>query len=289
MSNGTQRVLVTGAGVTGGEVLRHLITANMTTRALVRRRERAEPYAKIGAEVVEGEFSDPEAWRRALDGITMVFSIVVAHPDAETWNDILLKSAQEAGVKRIVRLSGTSVSPTSQAAFHRQMGRCDETLKASGLNYTILQPNVFYQNMMRMARPIREHGVFRSAVGDARISMIDVRDIADVAVKTMTEDGHAGAVYVLTGPESLTYSDVARLLSEAVGKPIRYEPLAAEDALNIMVNLGMPEPIARSAVEIHLSFSNGAFTPVTNAVHSLLGRPPRPFSAFARDYVSAFS
>ena len=112
MSNGTERVLVTGAGVTGGEVLRHLIATNMATRALVRRRERAEPYAKIGVELVEGKFSDPEAWRRALDGVTTVFSIVVAHPDAETWNDILLKSAQETGVKRIVRLTVVGIDPS---------------------------------------------------------------------------------------------------------------------------------------------------------------------------------
>ena len=91
------------------------------------------------------------------------------------------------------------------------------------VSYTILQPNVFHQNMLRMAAPIRERGRFRSAVGDARISMIDVRDIAEVAVKALTEDGHAGNVYVLTGPEAVTYLDVARLLSNAIGNAVVYE------------------------------------------------------------------
>jgi uncharacterized protein YbjT (DUF2867 family) len=284
----TARFLITGAGVTGGEVLRQLAAANVAVRALVRNLQRAESYKNIGVELVEGDFADPESWKHALVGITKVFSIVIPHRDAETWNDVFLNSAQLAGVKEVVRLSGTSVSPLSEAAFHRQMGRCDEALKASGLKYIILQPNVFYQNMMMMARPIRERGVFRSAVGNARISMIDVRDVAEVAIKTLTEDRHTGKVYTLTGPESLTYFDVARFLTEAVGKPIRYEALTADEAVRSMVSLGVPELITRSRVEIHLSFSNGAFTPVTNTVHDLLGHPPRPFSTFARDYASVF-
>ena len=77
------------------------------------------------------------------------------------------------------------------------MSQCDDALKASGLDYTILQPNVFHQNMLRMAVPIKQHGRFRSAVGQAHISMIDVRDIAEVAVKALTEEGHAHKVYVL--------------------------------------------------------------------------------------------
>jgi uncharacterized protein YbjT (DUF2867 family) len=118
--------------------------------------------------------------------------------------------------------------------------------------------------------------------------MIDVRDVADVAIKALTEDDHIGKTYVLTGPQPLTYFDVARFLSEAVGKPIRYEALNKDDAIKSLIDLGVPEPVARSRVEVHLSFSNGAFTPVTNALQMLLGRSPRPFTEFARDYAAMF-
>ena len=168
------------------------------------------------------------------------------------------------------------------------MGRCDEAVKTSGLGYTILQPNVFFHNMLQMAGMIREQGRFRSAVGDARISMIDVRDIAEVAVKVLMGAGHLGKVYVLTGPEALTYYDVARLLSEAVGSPVEYEALDEGAAVKMMTDRGAPEPIARARVEIHRSFSNGAFTPVTDDVENLLGRSPRSFAEFARDYATAF-
>jgi uncharacterized protein YbjT (DUF2867 family) len=269
-------------------VLRQLVASNLPARALVRNLERAEPYRKIGVELIEGDFSQPDSWKQALDGVVKVFAITLQGPDAEDWNAKFLDAAKTSGVEQIVQLSGTSVSPSSAAAFHRQMGRCDEAVKASGLGYTILQPNVFFQNMMLLAGLIREQGRFRSAVGDARISMIDVRDIAEVAVKVLTEDGHLGKVYVLTGPESLTYSDVARLLSEAVGKPIEYEALEEDAAIKALIALGMPEQIARNRVEIHRSFSSGAFTAVTQDVQNLLGRSPRPFAEFARDYATAF-
>jgi len=288
MLNASERILVTGAGVTGGEVLRQLAAANRTACALVRSPERAEPLRKLGVKLIEGDFADRDSWKRALDGIAAVFSITVAHRDAVAWNTAFLDCAKQSGVRHVVQLSGMSVSPSSPAEFHRQMSECDEALKASGLSYTILQPNVFHQNMLRMASPIRQRGRFRSAVADARISMIDVRDIGEVAVKTLTEGGHAYNVYVLTGPESVTYFDVARLLSNAVGKTIVYEAITEDEAVKELIENGVPESVARSRVGVHRSFSTGAFAEVTSDVQKLLHRAPRSFAEFARDYASAF-
>ena len=288
MLNASERILVTGAGVTGGEVLLQLAAANRIACALVRPPERAEPLRKLGVKLIEGDFADRDSWKRALDGIAAVFSITVAHRDVVAWNTAFLDCAKQIGVRHVVQLSGMSVSPSSPAEFHRQMSECDEALKASGLSYTILQPNVFHQNMLRMAAPIRQRGRFRSAVGDARISMIDVRDIGEVAVKTLTEGGHAYNVYVLTGPESVTYFDVARLLSNAVGKTIAYEAITEDEAVKELIENGVPESVARSRVGVHRSFSTGAFAEVTSDVQKLLHRAPRSFAEFARDYASRF-
>jgi uncharacterized protein YbjT (DUF2867 family) len=288
MPNASERILVTGAGVAGGEVLRQLAAANRTACALVRNPKRAEPFRKLGVKLIEGDFANKESWKQALDGVAAVFNITVAHRDAVAWNAAFLDRAKQSEVRHVVQLSGMSVSPSSPAEFHRQMSECDEALKASGLSYTILQPNVFHQNMLRMAAPIREHGRFRSAVGDARISMIDVRDVGEVAVKALTEDGHAGKVYVLTGPESLTYFDVARLLSKVVGKTVIYEALTKDEAMRELIENGVPESVARSRVGVHRSFSSGAFAEVTSDVQKLLHRAPRSFAEFARDYASAF-
>ena len=288
MPNPLERILVTGAGVAGGEVLRQLALSNRTACALVRNPERAEPIRRLGVKLIEGDFADKESWERALEGIGAVFNITVAHRDAVAWNAAFLEVAERSDVKHVVQLSGMTVSPASPAEFHRQMSECDEALKASGLSYTILQPNVFHQNMLRMAAPIRERGRFRSAVGDACISMIDARDIAEVAVKALTEDGHAGKVYVLTGPEAVTYFDVAGSLSNAIGKAVVYEVLTEDEAVRELIENGVPEFVARSRVGVHRSFSTGAFAEVTPDVQGLLHRAPRSFAEFARDYAFTF-
>ena len=95
-----------------------------------------------------------------MDGVAAVFNIIVTHRDAVSGNDVFLDCAKQSGVRHVVQLSGMSVSPKSPAEFHRQMSQCDEALRASGLSHTILRPNVFHQNMLRLAGSIREHGCF---------------------------------------------------------------------------------------------------------------------------------
>jgi uncharacterized protein YbjT (DUF2867 family) len=118
--------------------------------------------------------------------------------------------------------------------------------------------------------------------------MIDVRDVAEVAMKALLETDHANKIYVLTGPEVVTYFDVARLLSEATGKPIVYETLSEDDAVKELIESGVSEPVARSRVEIHRSFSTGACAEVTGDAYKLLQRTPRSFAEFARDNAFLF-
>ena len=131
------RILVTGAGVTGGEVLRQLAASEQKARALVRNSERAEPFRRLGIELIEGNFASKGDWRRALAGIDRVFLITTFHDDAEVWHAEFLEAAKDSRVEHVVKLSGMSVSPTSPAEIHRRMSQCDEALKGAGLKYTI--------------------------------------------------------------------------------------------------------------------------------------------------------
>jgi uncharacterized protein YbjT (DUF2867 family) len=255
---------------------------------MVRDPAKAAPFAKLGVELVEGDFAKSESWDRALAGVDKVFVITPLHLQAEDWFRIFLDAAKKACVGHVVKLSGWRVSPTSEADVHRQMGRSDDALKASGLGYTILRPNVFFQNMFVMAAPIRAENRFQSAAGDARISMIDVRDIAAVAVKVFAEDGHLGKVYDMSGPESLTYFEIADVLSKTLGRRITYVPLDAESAVKGQVARGIPEQAARARVGVQASFSNGVFSPTSDVVEKILRRPPLPFVQFARDYADRF-
>lgn len=288
MPGRNSRILVTGTGVTGGEVLRQLTDLGIAPRALVRDPTKADAFAGLGVELVKGDFGDPGSWERALAGIDAVFVITTVDAETEGRFGVFLEAAGKAGVGHVVKLSGWRVSPTSEARVHQAMGRMDDALKASGLRHTILRPNSFFQNMFMLAGPIRAHGRFQSAAGDARISMIDVRDIAAVAVKVLTENGHAGAVYDMSGPEILTYFDVAAALSRALGRTITYVPLDPEVAINGMIEAGVPEPVARARVGVHASFANGVFTPTSDTVEAILGRPPLRFEQFAHDFADRF-
>jgi uncharacterized protein YbjT (DUF2867 family) len=172
-SNMPERILGTGAGVAGSEVARQLTATGREVCVLVRSAERAEQLQRLGIQLIDGDIANRDSWMRALNGAIAAFNITVPHRDTVAWNTAFLDCAKQSGVRHVVQLSGMTVSPSSPAGLHRQMSQCDEALKGSGLSYTILRPNVFHQNMLRMAAHIREHGRFRSAAGDARISMID--------------------------------------------------------------------------------------------------------------------
>lgn len=176
----------------------------------------------------------------------------------------------------------------SPAEILRQHGQTDEALSASGLMFTILRPNSFYQNLLFSAGTIKDHGAFYLPLRDGRQSLVDVRDIADVAVETLTSPGHEGKTYEITGPESLTYHEVAEKLSVVLGKPVRYVDVPAETALDSMLKAGMPEWNARALVELYGVFASGAAARTTDTVNRILGRNPITCSQFIRDHASAF-
>jgi uncharacterized protein YbjT (DUF2867 family) len=162
-------------------------------------------------------------------------------------------------------------------------------LAASGLPYTILQPNSFHQNLLWSAATIKDQGAFYLPVGEARQSLVDVRDIAAVAVAVLTGSGHEGQTYEITGPESLSYHDVAAKLSAALGKPVNYVPVPPEAALDSMLKSGMPEWNARAVTDLYGAFATGAYARTTDTAGRLTGKPPIPFEQFARDFAAAFA
>ena len=143
--------------------------------------------------------------------------------------------------------------------------------------------------MLWSAGTIKDHGAFYLPMGDARQSLVDVRDIADVAVGVLTGSGHEGKTYEITGPESLTYHEVAGKLSAALGKPVRYVDVPPEAALDSMLKAGMPEWNARAVTELYGVFAAGLASGTTDTVVRVTGHGPIPFERFARDHAGAFS
>jgi uncharacterized protein YbjT (DUF2867 family) len=155
--------------------------------------------------------------------------------------------------------------------------------------WTILRPHVFMQNFLDIAPTIARDQKIRAASGEGKIPFIDARDIAAVAALTLTSAGHEGKKYVLTGPEALSYREVAKILGDAIGRRVDYVAESPEEARERLVRAGAPSWSIESMLALAAyQRAGGPTATVSPAVKELLGRPARSFSRFVRDYASAF-
>lgn len=289
-------ILVVGAtGNTGRETVPRLLERGIAVRALTRDPERARAISGFGgfggAEIVAGDPARPETLGPAMQGVTKVFLIPPSGPGSDTSEGNVIEAARAAGVRHIVKLSALCADPSAPSMALSHNFRGEQILKSSGIPYTILRPSSFMQNFSLFFAPsIRSEGSVYSSLGEARMAVIDIRDIAEVAVKVLTSEGHEGKTYDLTGPESLTYAEAAEKLGAAIGRPVRYIDLPAPVYEQALVGLGIPPFIAAEVLNIYGRgpYREGKAASVSSSVADLLGRPARTFSEFARDHAAYF-
>ena len=279
-------ILVTTVGKVGSETARFLRQKAVSVRVLVRDPEKVKSLAEIGAEIVVGDLDSLPSIDKAMKGITTVVLVSPAIPAQELK---VINSAVRAGVGHVVKIT-SKASPDSPIARRRGQAQIENGLIASGLGYTLLRNNAYMQNFFMLAPAIARTSSFGSSTGDDRIGMIDARDVAAVAaVIAAAPASHAGKTYWPTGPEQLSYSDVAAVLSKVLGRPITFHPRTFEEDKQAMINTGVPETIAEDNAKALSLFAQGDADYITDDVPSLLGRPARTFEQFATDYASAFS
>ena len=282
-------ILVVGAtGTNGREVVHRLADSGRAVRALVRNPSRAGDLQRPGVEIAGGELDDVASLEAALAGVDRAFLVAAVDPNYVEWVGNFAEAAKRSGSPHVVKFSAMGADAGSPVELLRQHGESDALLVGSGLPCTFLQPNSFYQNMFWSSGTIKDHGDFYLPVGDARQSQLDVRDIASVAVKALTGPGHEGKTYELTGPEALTFHEIANQLSKATGKPIRYVPVTRDAAEESMRKAGMPDWNVRALGELYGFFASGQAARLSDAIERVTGRPPIRFEQFARDFASSF-
>lgn len=276
------KILVTGAtGTTGGEVVRQLMAAGQPARALVRDVSKIDSDTFAGIEFVAGDLSDPASLSAAMEGIRAVYLNVVPGPDALMQVDNVIAAAKNPGVATIVKLSGYLASAASPSAIIRMHSEADDHVRASGLGYTLLRANSFYQNILGQMESITANGTFALPLGNAHQSLIDVKDIAAIAIVAMTTDTLCNKSFDLTGPESLTFAEVAERLSRARGETVTYAPITRDQFEATLRSYGTPDAAASDVGELFDAFASGIYADVTDDVAKILGRQPRSFDAFA--------
>jgi uncharacterized protein YbjT (DUF2867 family) len=263
-------ILVTGAtGNAGGAVVEALVAAGEDVRAI-------SGSGRGGT--VKGDLNDPSSVPFA--GVDAAF-FLSGYPDD------LFTAARDNGVRRAVLLSGSSTEHGDRAnAITRYQMDSEDALKASGLEWTVLRPNAFFANVLRWRPQLQAGDVIREAFPHVRSAAIDTADIAAVAVKALTEPGHEGRAYRLSGPEPLTQGDRVRILAQVLGRPLTLDPFTDEEARQDMSKTLPPEYVdAFMAFYVEGTLDESHVLPT---VEEVTGRPPRTFAAWAAEHAHEF-
>jgi uncharacterized protein YbjT (DUF2867 family) len=281
-------ILVTGAsGSAGRAVLAEVARSGEKHRAMYRSKNDAAK-APAGTEAVVADFSDTTSLMPALRGVESVYLVCSPIPELVQLERNAIEASESAGVRRIVLNSalGAGDYPKSFPSWHRKV---EDKLKAAKLAHCILRPNSFLQNLLTYYAPsIRAQGAFYGAMGNARTSYVDVRDIAAVAAKALRSSEHDGKTYELNGPEALTCAEAAERISRYAGTAARYVDIPAEAQRNAMLDQGMPEWQVTALLELQEYYTGGRGGALDGVLQELLGRPPITIDRFLKEFAGEF-
>ena len=271
-------LVIGGRSKIGAALIEELLSRGERVRALVRAGERTGSLPAAG--VVTGDLADEASLVAAMDGIEKVFLLSSPHPDAVTWHRNAIDAARRTDVRLLVRSSILGADEESAPEFIDAHHVSDRYLRDSGLPHVIVRPNLFLQNIQESTIPaIDASGNFYVDAGQARISMVDTRDVAAVAAAALCEPGHAGADYDVTGPEALSYADVAAKLSRALGREVSYVDVPDDAVRGALVGAGLSDWFAGALVGLYQDYrrsgTDGYAAQVTDTVTRLTGRPAR--------------
>jgi uncharacterized protein YbjT (DUF2867 family) len=281
------RVLVTGGNI-GNHVAEELAGRGIPVRVLARDAKPNRRWKELGVEQAAADFADPHSLGPAFEDVDRFFSVTPFVENLVEMGINAVNAARRAGVRRIVRSSalGASEDGITMGRWHRAV---EVAVIDSGIPYTILQPNTFMQSYLTHAETIRNSDRFYLPQGEGRVSLVDARDIAAVAAACLTEGGHEGKTYAITGPEALSNSEIATRLSQALGRAISYCDISPEQASEAMLQSGVPGWMTRALLELFAISKAGYVQEISPAVEQTLRRKPISFDSFLEENGRLFS
>jgi uncharacterized protein YbjT (DUF2867 family) len=242
---------------------------------------------KPGVSSTEGDFDDRESLRRALEGVDRAFLLTNSSERTEAQQIAFVEAAQAQRVGHVVYLSQLAADQQSPVRFLRYHGAVEAALRNSTADWTFVRPNLILQAYIPFA-PMIAQGALQVPIGEAAVSVVDARDIAAVAAAALTQDGHVGKTYTVTGPAAVTHTEIATEIGDAVGRTVRFESIPPEAFLATLTEVGMPEWQAEGLVEDYDSYDRGEASAVSPDVAQVTRTSPRSVHDFARDYADAF-
>lgn len=284
-------ILITGAtGKTGGEVSRQLAAAGIPFRVLVRNPDKAGPLRELGAEISIGDIADRAAVERAMEGVDKVLLVMANEEQQLVWEKQFTDVAVAAGVDHLVYLSSVESVPESPNPIPQNHVAAEAYIRASGLTYTMVRPTFFMQMFTGMAPRIKETGKIVMPAGSGTIATTDLRDVAEIIVSIFTKpEGHENQSYDLTGPDLLTFVEIAACFSKLLGREIQYVDQPIDEFRSVLRAIKFPEWRVDAVSKELEAIGAGSIDHTTDTIGELLGRPPVSLEQFIRDHIDLFT
>jgi uncharacterized protein YbjT (DUF2867 family) len=284
-----RHLVLGGTGTVGSLIVQRLLDKGEAVHVLTRSAEHAKALPK-GAEAILGDLTDPGTYEKIFADYDHLFLLTANGPSDLMEGLAAVNEAKRTKAKRIVYLSIHDVEKCAEAPHFASKIAIERALKESGLPYTILRPNNFYQNDYWSKDVILHYGVYPQPIGDIGLSRVDALDIGEAAVRALTEGGHFGKTYALVGPDAVTGADCAAEFAKALGKPVAY----GGNDLTAWAKSMAPYLPAWAVYDYALMYAMfqakglKATASQLAETRATLGREPRKFADFVRETAAAW-
>jgi len=283
-------ILLTGlSGLTGHRVAKRLAKSGHSITALVKDPGKYSDIESKKVRLIKGDLTKTDAVKEAMSRAENAFLHAPVGDNQFKLEKNFIDSAKKNGVRHIVKYSAIGADPNSPSSILSQHGQSEEYLKESGLRYTIVRPNIFMQNFVDFyGHQIKKKKEIRLPLKDAKCGYVDARDTARLIRKALTSNGNKDRIYTATGPESLSCTEVCELISEAMGKKIKYVEIKPKEFKKDMIDSGVKEAIAEAFTELFKVIREGAYDIVTDDIYTVTDRQPHTFDEFLDDNIKFF-
>ena len=274
-------ILLTGAtGKTGSATAKALNEKGITFRALIRNEEKRGDIESLGGEVVIGSIENKEAVDQSMVDVETALILLPNSENQLSLEKQLVDSAKQAGTKRVVKMSSIEATPDATSPIPKLHLESEEYIKQSGLNWTMIKPNFYMQNLLASAGTIKDQGKIFLPMGEGKTGMIDTTDVGKVLAKVLSEDGHESMNHEITGPEILSFNEVAEIFSKGLDKQVDYVdvPLAAykETLGQFLTNQWHLDAV----IDLFKGIADGGIEEKTDTYSELMGESPKSLSEF---------
>ncbi len=280
-------LVIGGTGTIGQSLVQLLEHGKASFTVLTRTPEKAAPLQEAGISTVMGSLGNWPNIENILPAVDTVFLLTSPSPEQVELQNGLVDRAKSSGVRKIVKLSAVVAANGPDVHLRRWHAATEKHLRESGLEYVILQPHSFMQNILMSLETIQKQNAIYESIGSGKIPMVDTRDVAKTCYRCLTSDEYNGKDFIITGPNSVGYEDLAKAISNATDRKINYIPIPKEAHNQAMKSAGLPDWLADDLTDMSEYWSDSQEEP-TPHFENITGAQPVDIDQFAQDYADLF-